>query len=45
MVELTTKELARLIELRRKKLELIAEKKSGLERDGEINAIEQSIVS
>ena len=43
MVELTTKELARLIELRRKKLELIAEKKSGLERDGEINAIEQSI--
>ena len=40
MVELTIKELARLIELRRKRLELIAEQKSGLDRDSEIKAIE-----
>ncbi|MGV8084883.1 MAG: hypothetical protein ACP5N9_01375 [Candidatus Bilamarchaeum sp.] len=45
MVELTTKELARLIELRRKKTELIHEQKSGLDRAGEINAIEQNALA
>lgn len=45
MVELTTKELARLIELRRKKTEFIAEQKTGLDRAGEIAAIEHNAQS